>query len=99
MDPERLWLAIGLFGQGMFFMRFAVQWRASERVGRSIIPVAFWFFSIAGALILLAYGVHRQDLVIISGQLAGLIIYGRNLLLITRERRMTGFAAEARTAS
>ena len=60
-----VWTAIGLLGQAFFFARFFVQWVASERKGASVIPTAFWFFSLAGSLVLLAYGFHRKDLVII----------------------------------
>lgn len=77
-----VWTAIGLLGQGCFFARFFVQWIASERKGTSVIPTAFWFFSLAGSLVLLSYGIHRKDLVIIIGQLPGFLIYTRNLWFI-----------------
>lgn len=79
-----VWTAIGLLGQACFFGRFFVQWIASERKGASVIPTAFWFFSLAGSLVLLAYGIHRKDLVIIIGQLPGFLIYTRNLWFIYR---------------
>lgn len=82
-----VWIAIGFFAQAMFSARFLVQWIASERAGRSVVPVAFWFFSIAGGAILFVYALSRQDPVFIAGQGAGLIIYTRNLILIFRERR------------
>ena len=82
-----VWLAIGVFGQLFFTMRFLVQWLASERAGRSVIPVAFWFFSIGGGLITLVYGISRKEPVIILGQSLSLIIYVRNLMLIARQRR------------
>ena len=69
-------------GKACFFGRFFVQWIASERKGTSVIPTAFWFFSLAGSLVLLAYGIHRKDLVIIIGQLPGFLIYTRNLWFI-----------------
>lgn len=78
------WTVIGLLGQACFFSRFFVQWIASERKGASVIPTAFWFFSLAGSLVLLAYGFHRKDLVIIIGQLPGFLIYTRNLWFIYR---------------
>ncbi|MEE8444198.1 MAG: lipid-A-disaccharide synthase N-terminal domain-containing protein [Alphaproteobacteria bacterium] len=81
-----VWLVIGFLAQGLFFMRFFVQWIASERQRRSIIPVAFWYFSLAGGTTLLAYAIHRQDPVFIVGQGAGLIIYSRNLYFIWRRR-------------
>ena len=82
-----LWVSVGLFGQLMFTGRFLVQWWASERAGRSVVPVAFWWFSIVGSMIVLAYGVHKLDLVIMLGQAPGTIIYSRNLWLIRREQQ------------
>jgi lipid-A-disaccharide synthase-like uncharacterized protein len=61
------WIILGFFAQAMFMMRFVIQWVASERVGRSIVPVAFWFFSIAGGSLLLVYAIQRQDPVFIAG--------------------------------
>lgn len=89
-----VWIAIGFFAQAMFSARFLIQWIASERAGRSVVPIAFWFFSIAGGAILFAYALYRQDPVFIAGQGAGLLIYARNLWLIFRERRgaLTGTA-------
>lgn len=81
------WLLFGLLAQAMFMMRFVVQWIASERVGKSIVPIAFWFFSIAGGIMLFVYGLIRREPVLILGQGLGLIIYFRNLLLIFREKR------------
>ncbi len=78
---------IGLVGQLFFSARFLVQWIASERAGRSVIPVAFWFFSLGGGTILFAYALYRQDPVFILGQGMGTFIYVRNLMLIARERR------------
>jgi lipid-A-disaccharide synthase-like uncharacterized protein len=83
---DALWLAVGLLGQLMFTARFIVQWIASERAGQSVMPVAFWYLSIVGGLIVLAYGVHKLDLVIILGQLPGVIVYSRNLWLIRKGR-------------
>lgn len=82
-----VWLTVGLLGQLMFTGRFIVQWIASERAGRSVMPVAFWYFSIIGGLIVLAYGVHKLDLVIILGQLPGVVVYSRNLWLIHKGRK------------
>jgi lipid-A-disaccharide synthase-like uncharacterized protein len=84
---ELAWIALGLAGQALFSARFVIQWIASEREGRSIIPIAFWYFSIAGGLTLLAYALYRQDPVFILGQTTGVIIYARNLYLIHAERR------------
>lgn len=87
MNSETIWLAVGFLGQVMFSMRFIIQWVASERRRRSYIPVAFWFFSIAGGSILLSYAVWRLDPVFIAGQAGGLVIYARNLHFIWREHR------------
>jgi lipid-A-disaccharide synthase-like uncharacterized protein len=76
-----IWLGIGLLGQTLFFMRFLVQWIASERKRRSVVPRAFWYFSLAGGLILLVYALHQRDPVFIIGQSAGIFIYLRNLHL------------------
>lgn len=87
MNPDIIWLGIGLLGQALFSMRFLVQWLASERRRRSVVPVAFWYFSLAGGSTLLAYAIYRADPVFIIGQLTGLFIYARNLHLIWRERK------------
>ncbi len=86
-DIEPIWLAIGFAGQALFSARFIVQWVMSERVGKSVIPLAFWLFSVAGGVTLLAYAIHRADPVIIAGQAGGLVVYARNLWLIRKERR------------
>lgn len=80
-----LWLGVGFLGQAVFSGRFVVQWIASERAGRSIVPLPFWILSILGALLLLVYAVHQRDPVFILGQSLGLVIYFRNLHLIRRE--------------
>jgi lipid-A-disaccharide synthase-like uncharacterized protein len=86
-NPDTIWLAIGFAGQLLFTSRFLVQWIASERSGRSIVPLAFWWFSLAGGITLLAYALWRRDPVFILGQASGLVIYIRNLVLIGRERQ------------
>lgn len=79
------WVIFGLLGQVFFTSRFVVQWIASERQGRSTVPVAFWYLSLAGGAILFAYALlYRHDLVFTLGQAAGLFVYGRNLMLIRR---------------
>lgn len=83
------WVVLGLVAQFFFTARFLVQWLASERAGRSIIPVAFWFLSIAGGGMLLIYALHRKDPVFIAGQAFGLFIYLRNVQMILREFRRT----------
>ena len=82
-----LWIIIGFVGQTAFFMRFLVQWVVSEKKGESTIPLAFWYFSLAGGLILLAYAMHRKDPVFIMGQSCGVFIYLRNLFLIREKSR------------
>ncbi|QQR68460.1 MAG: lipid-A-disaccharide synthase N-terminal domain-containing protein [Alphaproteobacteria bacterium] len=80
------WVAVGFLGQALFMMRFVVQWIASERARRSVIPHVFWYFSLGGGAVLLAYAIHRQDPVFIAGQGLGLVIYMRNLALLRRAR-------------
>jgi len=89
MNDKAIWLAVGFFGQAMFTMRFLVQWLSSERQRRSVIPVAFWYFSLAGGLILLFYAIYRKDPVFILGQATGIIIYLRNLHFIRRKSPST----------
>jgi lipid-A-disaccharide synthase-like uncharacterized protein len=84
---ELMWLIFGFAAQSMFFMRFVLQWVASERVRRSVVPETFWYFSFAGGLMLLIYAVHRADPVIMLGQAMGLVIYSRNIYLIWNEKR------------
>lgn len=84
---ELVWLAIGLGAQTLFSMRFIIQWIASERQSKSVVPDLFWWFSIFGGLTLLAYAIHRKDPVFILGQSLGVIIYTRNLWLIYAEKR------------
>ena len=93
MEPDTWWLLVGFLGQGLFMMRFVIQWIQSERQRKSVVPLAFWYFSILGGLTLLAYSIHRQDPVFIAGQVLGIGIYLRNLALI-RSERVTGNAPE-----
>lgn len=79
-------LALGFIAQGLFSARFLVQWIASERVGKSVIPLAFWILSLAGGALLLLYAILRRDPVFIVGQAGGLLIYIRNVCLIYKER-------------
>jgi lipid-A-disaccharide synthase-like uncharacterized protein len=81
------WIAVGFVGQTMFFGRFLVQWIVAERRRESVVPVSFWYLSIAGGIILLAYAVHRRDPVFIAGQALGAVVYVRNLMLIHRRKR------------
>jgi len=87
IGSETFWLVIGFLGQLLFSARFIIQWIASERARRSIIPAAFWLFSVGGGATLLVYAIYRQDPVFIVGQAAGLFIYGRNIFFIWREKR------------
>lgn len=79
-----LFMIIGLVGQGMFSMRFIVQWLASEKAGKSVIPFSFWIFSLGGSFLLLLYAVYRRDPIFILGQAPNLLIYSRNIWLIKR---------------
>jgi lipid-A-disaccharide synthase-like uncharacterized protein len=87
------WVILGFAAQLMFTGRFLVQWIASEKEGRSVIPIAFWFFSIAGGLMLLAYAIYRRDPVFILGQAFGVFVYVRNLYLIMQEHERRSRAA------
>jgi lipid-A-disaccharide synthase-like uncharacterized protein len=89
MMTNTIWLAIGLAGQALFSARFLVQWLVSEKRRESVIPVAFWYLSLAGSAVLLTYAIYRQDPVFILGQSMGSVIYLRNLWLI-RQKRLNG---------
>ena len=84
MSLETIWLAIGFLGQGLFFGRWVIQWIASERKAESQVPISFWYMSLIGGLITLAYAIYREDPVFIAGQSIGSIVYIRNLMLISR---------------
>lgn len=88
MSENSIWLAVGFLGQLLFTSRFLVQWIASERARRSVVPLAFWWFSLAGGVTLLAYALWRRDPVFALGQGAGLIVYIRNLILIARGEKL-----------
>ncbi len=92
MSNFKFWLVIGFAGQILFSLRFLVQWMASEKQKKSGVPVSFWYFSLGGSFLLLAYAIHRQDPVFILGQSMGFVIYIRNLVLIDREKRGTQIA-------
>jgi len=85
--PEWLVLAFGFSGQALFSARFLIQWIASERQRKSVVPVLFWYFSLAGGLTLFLYAIYREDPVFMLGQGFGLIVYIRNLWLIRHEKR------------
>src|SRR5215467_755810 len=93
MNTEQFWLSIGFGAQTFFSMRFAVQWIVSERRKASMIPLAFWLFSVCGGLMLLSYAIHRRDPVFVIGELVTTSIYLRNLQLLRRARRRRPSAA------
>src|SRR5260370_40760410 len=80
------WLALGVLAQALFTARFVVQWIASERAGKSVMPIAFWFFSIGGGVLLLVYALYRRDPVFIAGQSFRVVVYARNLYFELRDR-------------
>jgi lipid-A-disaccharide synthase-like uncharacterized protein len=95
---ELVWIGIGFGAQGMFFMRFVIQWLASEKAKKSVMPHAFWYWSIAGGSMLLLYSIYRLDPVFIMGQGMGLFIYIRNLQFIRRTKRGAADPADVGTA-
>ena len=86
MNNELYWYVLGFTGQAFFFSRFFVQWLASERARRSVIPLSFWYLSLLGGVTLFAYAVHLGDPVFMIGQSAGAVIYLRNLYFRLREK-------------
>lgn len=86
-SSETVWLCIGFIGQALFSARFFVQWLASERQRQSVVPTAFWYFSLAGGVVLLSYALWRADPIFIIGQATGLLIYGRNLYFVSNAAR------------
>ena len=89
-QPEKIMIVVGFAGQGLFAMRFIIQWLSSEKQAKSVIPIAFWYFSIGGGSVLFLYAIWRQDLVFMSGQGLGLFIYLRNLYFVRRSRAAMG---------
>jgi lipid-A-disaccharide synthase-like uncharacterized protein len=81
------WVLLGFIAQGFFTARFVVQWIASERAGKSVVPLTFWLLSIGGGALLLTYALYRRDPVFIAGQGFGVFVYLRNLYFVMRERR------------
>jgi lipid-A-disaccharide synthase-like uncharacterized protein len=86
MSTVTMWLTVGFLGQMIFTARFLVQWIASERKHTSVVPVAFWWLSLAGGSALLSYAIFRRDPVIIAGQAMGIFVYMRNLMLMNTAR-------------
>ncbi len=78
---------VGLVGQIFFFSRFIVQWLVSEKKGKSTIPVAFWYLSIVGGILVLMYALWRHDPIFTLGQSVGIVVYLRNLWLIRKEKK------------
>jgi lipid-A-disaccharide synthase-like uncharacterized protein len=89
----QVWVLLGYVAQLMFTMRFLVQWIASERAGKMVMPIAFWFFSIAGGLLLFIYALYIRDPVFILGQGFGVFVYARNLYFELRDRRAAAATA------
>ena len=87
METPTIWLAIGFMGQALFSKRFLIQWISSEKQKKSVIPIAFWYFSLGGGVTLLSYAIFRLDPVFIVGQAGGLLVYSRNLYFVLRDRR------------
>ena len=85
-NPDTVWTIIGFLGTALFGVRFVVQWLSSERAGHSVVPVAFWYFSIAGGAITLVYAMHLKAWPLILGQGTPLLIYVRNLWMVLRDR-------------
>lgn len=83
---QLIWVMVGFFGQALFSARFIIQWFVSEKAKESVVPVAFWYFSMLGGVTLLTYAIWRRDPVIIAGQAGGLLIYARNLWFIHHKR-------------
>lgn len=79
------WIAFGLIGNALFFSRFLIQWLASEKAGKSVVPTAFWYLSIAGSAVLLIYALHKRDPVFILAYLPNAFVYLRNLQLIKKD--------------
>jgi len=92
-SSQAFWIAVGFLGQALFSARFLIQWIASERARKSVVPVLFWYFSLAGGATLLAYAIWREDPVFIVGQGFGLLVYMRNLFLLRREQHTTPTAS------
>ncbi len=89
MSTQTLIYTLGFVAQGIFASRFIVQWIASEKQGRSVIPMAFWYLSFSGGLLLTIYAVCQRDPVFILGQASGLVVYTRNIILRWREARQS----------
>ena len=96
---EKVWVTIGFLGQGLFFMRWVMQWFKSEREGESTIPLSFWYLSLIGGLITLTYAIWRRDPVFIAGQSIGNLVYVRNLMLVYRNKTQLPLAGSSNSSS
>lgn len=88
-EIETIWLIVGFAAQAMFSARFLIQWIASERVRKSVVPETFWYFSFVGGAMLLAYAIHRADPVFMLGQAFGLVVYSRNIWFLWKAKADT----------
>lgn len=88
--PGLLWVVVGFFGQALFFARMLVQWVASEREKKSVVPLGFWWLSLLGGAMLFGYFVWRRDIIGVLGQTTGVVVYARNLRLIYKVRAAGG---------
>ncbi|ERT69941.1 MAG: lipid-A-disaccharide synthase N-terminal domain-containing protein [Cetobacterium somerae] len=86
VENWNIFLIIGFIGQGLFSMRFIIQWLASEKAKKSVIPFSFWIFSLSGSIFLLIYAIYKKDPVFILGQAPNVLIYSRNIYLIKKNR-------------
>ncbi|MCX3066507.1 MAG: lipid-A-disaccharide synthase N-terminal domain-containing protein [Cetobacterium sp.] len=86
IENWNIFLIIGFIGQGLFSMRFIIQWLASEKAKKSVIPFSFWIFSLSGSIFLLIYAIYKKDPVFILGQAPNVLIYSRNIYLIKKNR-------------
>jgi lipid-A-disaccharide synthase-like uncharacterized protein len=86
VTPDLVWKLVGFGGQALFGSRFLVQWIATERRRRSVVPTAFWYLSLCGGLTLLSYAISIKDPVFITGQSFGVLVYSRNLWFVHRRK-------------
>ena len=87
LNNLNFFMVLGFIGQFFFSMRFIVQWVASEKHKKSVVPLAFWVFSVLGSFLLLIYAIYRKDPVFIIGQAPNLLIYFRNIWLIKTSKK------------
>lgn len=90
IENWNIFLVIGFVGQGLFSMRFIIQWLASEKAKKSVIPFSFWTLSLSGSVFLLIYAIYKRDPVFILGQAPNVLIYSRNIYLIRKNKGVEG---------